>query len=154
MDNQKLYVLVVRGDLLNGWCTVGPCVSIRLVAGHLSVKASYTPFEICPRSIESFLKVSSPNTHKETDYEINNGNKKTDKVSQYYKTLQHPGKEQVSNSAIKQSNSMTHNTTTITNDGCKTPDFRSAGPVQESVAVLPPEEVKVLQSLNHMPMPR
>ncbi|GBL90213.1 hypothetical protein AVEN_130328-1 [Araneus ventricosus] len=83
----------------------------------VSFQASYTPSEICPRPIESFLEISSPDTHRETvssqskvskrnkdpsdfsdfkivtnkkklkkDSQVNNDNKTTCKISEYYKT--------------------------------------------------------------------
>ncbi|GBO14066.1 hypothetical protein AVEN_231099-1 [Araneus ventricosus] len=133
--------------------------------------ASYTPSEICPRSIDPVLKLSSTDTRNETvsfqfkvpeinetppdfsDFKTVTNRKKlkkdnqdnitVDKVSQHYKPPQLTDKEpSEASNAVKQGNIM------VTKNGTKSAHVCSVGPVSDPMVAFPPEKTKVLQSLE------
>ncbi|GBN58873.1 hypothetical protein AVEN_156204-1 [Araneus ventricosus] len=100
-----------------------------LPSDSVPFKASYTPSEICPRSIDPVLKFFSTDTHKET-------------VSFQSKVPENKEPSEASNFVTKQSN------ITGTKNGTKSAHVCSVGLVPESMASFPPEKAKVLQSLE------
>ncbi|GBN50025.1 hypothetical protein AVEN_95580-1 [Araneus ventricosus] len=119
MDSQNPHVLAVRGDPLDGWCTVGNrCINS---AGILTV----------------WKKLKK-------DYQVNQDNITVDKVSQYYKPPQLTDEKpsEASNSVIKESN------ITVTKNGTKSAHVCFVGTVPDLMAAFPPEKAKVLQSLE------
>ncbi|GBM55711.1 hypothetical protein AVEN_196608-1 [Araneus ventricosus] len=138
-------------------------------------KASYTPSEICPRSIDPVLKLSSPDTHNETvsfqskvperckdppdfsDFKAVTYKKKFKKDYQINKdnittdqVSQNYKPPQLSDKEPSAaSNSVTkQNNITVINSGTKSTHVSSVGPVPESMDAFPPEKTKVLQSLE------
>ncbi|GBL78452.1 hypothetical protein AVEN_42945-1 [Araneus ventricosus] len=137
-------------------------------------KASYTPSEICPRSIDPALKLSLADTHKATvssQFKFPESNKnppdfsdfttvtnrkklkkdsqvymanKTDNVSQIYKTPQLPDKEKVSSLKLGK-NSSRHVSNSVINDST-TSRVHSVDTELLPMAVLPPLEKMILQS--------
>ncbi|GBL98405.1 hypothetical protein AVEN_187740-1 [Araneus ventricosus] len=137
-------------------------------------KASYTPSEICPRSIDPVLKLSSINTQIETvsfqykvperckdppdfcDFKAVTYKKKFKKdypinqdnitADQISQSYKPPPLSDKEPSAA--SNSVTkQNNITVINSGTKSTHVCSVGSVSESMAAFPPEK-KVLQSLE------
>ncbi|GBN27832.1 hypothetical protein AVEN_28130-1 [Araneus ventricosus] len=107
-------------------------------------KASYIPSEICPRSIDPVLKLSSTDTHNETvslPFKVRESHKSPPDFSDF-KTVTNKEIGEASNSVIKQSN------ITVTKNGPKSAQFCSVGLVPDSMAAFPPEKAKVLQSLE------
>ncbi|GBO39369.1 hypothetical protein AVEN_83598-1 [Araneus ventricosus] len=149
-------------------------VSVVLPSNSVSFKASYTPSEICPRSIDPVLKPSSTDTRNETvsfqfkvpgsnknppdlsdfktvtnrkklkDSQVNQDNITVDKVSQYYKPPQLPDKKP-SEASISV---ISESNITVTKNGTKSAHVCFVGPVPDSMAAFPPEKAKVLQSLE------
>ncbi|GBM81231.1 hypothetical protein AVEN_236441-1 [Araneus ventricosus] len=140
------------------------------ILSSVPFKASYTPSEICPRSIDPVLKLSSTVTRNETvsfqikvpeinetppdfsDFKTVTNRKKlkkdnqdniTDKVSQHYKPPQLTDKEpSEASNAVKQGNIM------VTKNGAKSAHVCSVGPVPDPMVAFPPEKTTVLQSLE------
>ncbi|GBN15211.1 hypothetical protein AVEN_23021-1 [Araneus ventricosus] len=132
------------------------------ILSSVPFKASYTPSEICPRSIDPVLKISSTDTCNETvsfQFKVpeinetpptgkklkkdNQDNITVDKVSQHYKPPQLTDKEpSAASNAVKQGNIM------ITKNGAKSAHVCSVGLVPDSMVAFPPEKTKVLQSLE------
>ncbi|GBN08076.1 hypothetical protein AVEN_273830-1 [Araneus ventricosus] len=134
-------------------------------------QASYTPSEICPRSIDPVLKLSSTDTPIETvsfhfkvpeinktphdfsDFKTVTNRKKlkkdnqdnipVDKGSQHYKPPQLTDKE-----PSEASNSVKQGNIVVTKNDAKSAHVCSVGPVPASMAAFPPEKAKVLQSLE------
>ncbi|GBN29231.1 hypothetical protein AVEN_151166-1 [Araneus ventricosus] len=137
-------------------------------------KASYTPSEICPRSIDPVLKLSSINTQIETvsfqskvperckdppdfsDFKAVTYKKKFKKDDQINKdnittdqVFQNYKPPQLSDKEPSaDSNSVTKQNITVINSGTKSTRVCSVGPVPDSMAAFPPEKTKVLQSLE------
>ncbi|GBM02561.1 hypothetical protein AVEN_178492-1 [Araneus ventricosus] len=135
-------------------------------------KASYTPSEICPRSIDPVLKLSSTDTHNETvsfhlkvreshknppdfsDFKTVTNRKKLKKDSQVNqdnitvdKISQHYKLPQLTDKEPSEaSNSVIkQGSITVTKNGTKSAQVCSVGLVPDSMA---PEKAKVLQSLE------
>ncbi|GBO40287.1 hypothetical protein AVEN_190981-1 [Araneus ventricosus] len=137
-------------------------------------RASYTPSEICPRSIDPVLKLSSINTQIETvsfqskvperckdppdfsDFKAVTYKKKFKKDDQINKdnittdqVSQNYKPPQLSDKEPSaDSNSVTKQNITVINSGTKSTHVCSVGPVPDSMAAFPPEKAKVLQSLE------
>ncbi|GBN76904.1 hypothetical protein AVEN_11242-1 [Araneus ventricosus] len=138
-------------------------------------KASYTPSEICPRSIDPELKLSSPDTHNATvSFQSKVPERCKDppdfsafKAVTYKKKFKKDyqiNKDNITTDQVSQnykppqlsnkepsaaSNSVTKQINiTVINSGTKSTHVCSVGPVPESMAAFPPEKTKVLQSLE------
>ncbi|GBN11545.1 hypothetical protein AVEN_246243-1 [Araneus ventricosus] len=150
-------------------------VSVVLPSNSVSFKASYTPSEICPRSIDPVLNSSSTDTRNETvsfqfkvpesnknppdlfDFKTVTNRKKLKKDSQVNqdnvtvdKVFQYYKPPQLTNKEPSEaSNSVTkHSNITVTTNGTNSAHVRSVGSVSDSMAAFPPEKAKVLQSLE------
>ncbi|GBM80764.1 hypothetical protein AVEN_10629-1 [Araneus ventricosus] len=138
-------------------------------------KASYTPSEICPRSIDPVLKLSSTDTRNETvaflfkvpesnknppdfsDFKTVTSRKKLKKDSQVNQdnitaakvSQSYKSPQLMDNEHSKASNSVTKQSNiTVTKNGTKSSHVCSLGPVPDSMVAFPPEKAKVLQSLE------
>ncbi|GBL91751.1 hypothetical protein AVEN_71388-1 [Araneus ventricosus] len=154
--------------------TISPRI-LPTILPSVPFKASYTPSEICPRSIDPVLKLSSINTQIETvSFESKVPERCKDppdfsdfKAVTYKKKFKKDyqiNKDNITTDQVSQnykppplsdkepsaaSNSVTkQNNITVINSGTKSTHVCSVGPVPESMAAFPPEKTKVLQSLE------
>ncbi|GBN85373.1 hypothetical protein AVEN_45874-1 [Araneus ventricosus] len=138
-------------------------------------KASYTPSEICPRSIDSVLKLSLTDTHNETvpfqfkvpesnknppdfsDFKTVTNRKKLKKDSQVNqdnitldKVSQYYKPPQLTDKEPSEASKYIakQSNITVTKNGTKSAHVCSVGPVPDSIVAFPPEKAKVLQSLE------
>ncbi|GBN25210.1 hypothetical protein AVEN_114255-1 [Araneus ventricosus] len=138
-------------------------------------KASYTPSEICPRSIDPVLKLSSTDTCNEavtflfkvpesnkippdfSDFKTVTSRKKLKKDSQVNQdnitaakvSQSYKPPQLIDKEHSKASNSVTkHSNIMVTKNGTQSAHVCSIGPVPDSMVAFPPEKEKVLQSLE------
>ncbi|GBO13276.1 hypothetical protein AVEN_84741-1 [Araneus ventricosus] len=146
-----------------------------LPSASVPFKASYTPSEICPRSIDPVLKLSSTDTRNATvsvhfkvpesnknppdfsDFKTVTNRKKLKKDSQINqdnitvdKVSPHYKPPQLTDKEHNEaSNSVAkHSNITVTTNGTNSAHVCSIGPMPDSMAAFPPEKAKVLQSLE------
>ncbi|GBO16767.1 hypothetical protein AVEN_35243-1 [Araneus ventricosus] len=166
------YATAVKKNVKSNSTQIIPVV---LSSNSVSFKASYTPSEICPRSIDPVLKPSSTDTRNETvsfQFKVPESNKNPPDLSDF-KTVTNRKKlkkdSQVNQDNItvdkvsqyykppqltdkkpsEASNSViTESNITVTKNGTKSAHVCFVGPVPDSMAAFPPEKAKVLQSLE------